>query len=75
MLYGGISTSELDIYNTFHFYNVDTRNWSHCEGAYQFQLYPRMDPALCQLNDTLYLFGGSYRALTNNEERYLDDFY
>jgi N-acetylneuraminic acid mutarotase len=74
LLYGGISTCEVEIYNTFHFYNLDTRNWSTCEGAYQYQLYARLDPALCHFRDRLYLFGGTYRTI-NNEERYLDDFY
>jgi hypothetical protein len=74
LLYGGLSTTEVEIYNTFHFYNLDTRNWSICEGSYQYQVYARLDPALTHFRDRLYLFGGTYRSITN-EERYLDDFY
>lgn len=74
VLYGGMSTTEVDIYNTFHFYNLDTRNWSTCDGSYQYQVYARLDPALTLFRDRLYLFGGTYRTM-NNEEKYLNDFY
>jgi hypothetical protein len=74
MLYGGISVLEIEIYNSFHFYNLETKNWSLCEGTYMHQAHARLDPALVLHRDHLYLFGGTYRN-SNNEERYLNDFY
>lgn len=66
--------SEEEIYNTFYFYNVDTKNWSKCEGTYMYQVYARLDPAICRFDDRLYMFGGTYRNM-KSEEKYLDDFY
>jgi len=64
-LYGGVSNHLLEIYNTFHFYNMDTRCWIKCDGSYIYQAYARLNAAICMLNDKLYMFGGTYRNREN----------
>ncbi len=34
LLYGGVNTNSADIYNTFHFYNLSTKNWAKATGSY-----------------------------------------
>lgn len=48
LLYGGVNTNATEIYNTFHFFSLESRVWFKSTGNYLFLIQPRFDQSLCQ---------------------------
>lgn len=74
-MYGGLDVIEFEIYENFHFYNIETGIWKQVQETNTNSiLRPRYLFSMCNVENKIYIFGGEFET-AEGDLHYLNDMY